>query len=123
MYLYRLKLANLYDKKSQSIPSLFSNLSDMLSQSHPLYKLADEIDWGKFDNTFDSLYCHDNGRSGKSIRLMCGLLIIKNLRNLSDESVVEQWSENVYFLYFYSMREFSPSSPCASTEPVHFLTG
>ena len=107
-------------KKSQSIPSLFSNLSDMLSQSHPLYKLADEIDWSKFDNAFEPLYCHDNGRPGKPIRLMCGLLILKHLRNLSDESVVEQWSENAYFQYFCGMREFSPSSPCASTELVHF---
>lgn len=102
------------------MPSLFSNLSDMLNQSHPLYKLADEIDWNKFDDAFEPLYCHDNGRPGKPIRLMCGLLILKHLRNLSDESVVEQWSENAYFQYFCGMREFSPSMPCASTELVHF---
>lgn len=107
-------------KKTKSIPSLFSNLSDMLNQSHALYKLADEIDWGKFDNALEPLYCHDNGRPCKPIRLMCGLLILKHLRNLSDESVVEQWSENAYFQYFCGMREFSPSSPCASTELVHF---
>ncbi len=29
---------------------------------------------------------------------MCGLLILKHVRNLSDESVVEQWSENAYKL-------------------------
>lgn len=29
--------------------SLFSNLSDMLNQSHPLYLLADKIDLGKFE--------------------------------------------------------------------------
>lgn len=102
------------------MPSLFSNLSDMLNQSHPLYKLADEIDWKKFDSAFEPLYCHDNGRPGKPIRLMCGLLILKHLRNLSDESVVEQWSENAYSQYFCGMREFSPSMPCASTELVHF---
>ena len=107
-------------KKSHNTPSLFSNLSDMLNQSHPLYKLADKIDWKKFDDTFLPLYCQDNGRPGKPIRLMCGLLILKHHRNLSDESVVEQWSENAYYQYFCGMQEFTPSAPCASSELVHF---
>jgi len=76
-------------KKSHNTPSLFSSLSDMLNQSHPPYKLANKIDWAKFDKAFLLLYCPNNGRLGKPIRLMCGLLILKHLRNLSDESVVE----------------------------------
>ena len=107
-------------KKSHNTPSLFSNLSDILNQSHPLYKLADKIDWKKFDDAFLPLYCQNNGRPGKPIRLMCGLLILKHLRNLSDESVVEQWSENAYYQYFCGMQEFTPSAPCASSELVHF---
>ena len=51
---------------------------------------------------------------------MCGLLILKHLRNISDESVVEQWSENAYFQYFCGMHEFTPSYPCNASEPVHF---
>ncbi len=51
---------------------------------------------------------------------MCGLLILKHLRNISDESVVEQWSENAYFQYFCGMHEFVPSFPCAASEFVHF---
>ena len=107
-------------KNTNNSPSLFSNLSDMLNQSHPLYRLADKIDWGKFETAFQPLYCQDNGRPGKPIRLMCGLLILKHLRNLSDESLVEQWSENAYYQYFCGMQEFTPSAPCASSELVHF---
>ena len=81
-------------KNTNNNPSLFSSLSDMLNQSHPLYQLADKIDWGKFETAFQPLYCQSNGRPGKPIRLMCGMLILKHLRNLSDESLVEQWSEN-----------------------------
>ena len=33
----------------------------------------------------------------KSIRLMVSLLILKHLRNVSDESVLEQFLENAYF--------------------------
>ena len=107
-------------KKPYNTPSLFSSLSDMLNQSHPLYKLADKIDWAKFDTAFKPLYCQNNGRPAKPIRLMCGLLILKHLRNLSDESVVEQWSENAYYQYFCGMQEFIPDAPCASSELVHF---
>lgn len=107
-------------KKPYNTPSLFSSLSDMLNQSHPLYKLAEKIDWAKFDTAFKPLYCPNNGRPAKPIRLMCGLLILKHLRNLSDESVVKQWSENAYYQYFCGMQEFTPCTPCASSELVHF---
>ena len=106
--------------KPHHSPSFFSSLANMLKQSHPLYKLADKIDWAKFDTAFSPLYCQNNGRPAKPIRLMCGLLILKHLRNLSDESVVEQWSENAYYQHFCGMQEFSPSAPCASSELVHF---
>lgn len=107
-------------KRTDNTPSLFSSLCDMLNQSHPLYQLADKIDWDKFDKAFSPLYCQDNGRPCKPVRLMCGLLILKHLRNLSDESVVEQWSENAYYQYFCGMQEFVPAAPCASSELVHF---
>ena len=97
-------------KNTNNNPSLFSSLSDMLNQSHPLYQLADKIDWGKFETAFQPLYCQSNGRPGKPIRLMCGMLILKHLRNLSDESLVEQWSENAYYQYFCGMQEFTPSA-------------
>lgn len=48
------------------------------------------------------------------------MLILKHLRNLSDESLVEQWSENAYYQYFCGMQEFTPYAPCASSELVHF---
>lgn len=106
--------------KPHHSPSFFSSLADMLNQSHPLYKLADKIDWAKFDTAFAPLYCQNNGRPAEPIRLMCGLLILKHLRNLSDESLVEQWSENAYYQYFCGIPEFVPGAPCASSELVHF---
>ena len=107
-------------KQTNTTPSLFSSLSDMLNQSHPLYQLADKIDWGKSETAFQPLYCQVNGRPGKPIRLMCGLLTLKHLRNLSDEFLVEQWNENAYYQYFSGMQEFTPSGLCASSELVHF---
>ena len=106
--------------RTESHPTLFSALSDLLDQRHPLYKLSHKINWSVFEEAFTPLYCLDNGRPGKPIRLMCGLLILKHVRNISDEGVVEQWSENAYFQYFCGMQEFTPSYPCNSSELVHF---
>lgn len=107
-------------KTTPSTCSLFSLLEDLLDQQHPLYKLSHKLNWLVFEQAFTPLYCLDNGRPAKPIRLMCGLLILKHLRNISDESVVEQWSENAYFQYFCGMREFVPSFPCNASELVHF---
>ena len=43
-------------KNTNNTPSLFSSLSDMLNQSHPLYRLADKIDWGKFERALKELF-------------------------------------------------------------------
>jgi hypothetical protein len=51
---------------------------------------------------------------------MVGLLILKHLRNVSDEGIVEQWRENVYYQYFCGMEEFHSYPPCASSDLVHF---
>ena len=51
---------------------------------------------------------------------MCGLLILKHLRNVSDEMVVSQWSENAYYQYFCGGLEFMPKQPCDASELVHF---
>ncbi len=104
--------------KNQS--SFFFSLEDTLNQSHPIYILSNRIDWGFFEKEFSPLYCADNGRPAKPIRLMAGLLILKHIRNISDESVVEQWSENLYYQYFCGEQEFISREPCESSELVHF---
>jgi IS5 family transposase len=60
------------------------------------------------------------GAPSKPIRLMVSLLILKYVRNLSDESVVEQWSENIYYQYFSGEQYFKSTIPCVPTELVAF---
>jgi len=60
------------------------------------------------------------GQPGKPIRLMVGLLMLKHIRNLSDEMIVEQWSENTYFQYFTGENSFVCGLPCEASELVHF---
>jgi len=107
-------------RQTSNQASMFLKLEDMLNQRHPLYILSNKVDWVLFDESFKTLYCSDNGRPAKPVRLMVGLLILKHLRNISDESVVEQWSENVYYQYFCGENEFLPVEPCEASELVHF---
>ncbi|MEN9919585.1 MAG: hypothetical protein RL662_2021, partial [Bacteroidota bacterium] len=86
--------------KTDSQKSLFFSLEDSLNQKHPLYILANKVDWTIFERAFSPLYCPNTGCPAKPIRLMVGLLILKHVRNLSDESIVEQWAENTYYQYF-----------------------
>ena len=74
--------------------SLFWDLETMLDSKHALFKLANMVDWSLFEKSFAPLFCADNGRPPKPIRLMTGLLMLKHLRNVSDDQVVVQFSEN-----------------------------
>lgn len=107
-------------EEKQQQRSIFYDLSTMLDSKHPLYILANKIDWEQFEKAFSPLYSNYGGRPAKQIRLMVGLLILKHLRNLSDESVVEQWSENAYYQYFCGENTFVPGVPCKASELVHF---
>jgi len=51
---------------------------------------------------------------------MVGLLILKQLENLSDEQVVLSWKRNPYYQAFCGLTEFSAKLPCDSSELVHF---
>ena len=67
---------------------------------NPLYQLANKINWSFFDDAFKKHYSEKIGKPANPIRLMVSLLILKYVRNLSDENLVEQWAENIYFQYF-----------------------
>ncbi len=71
----------------------YSTFEEQLNHHHPLYKLAQTINWSVFDKAFSRHYSATHGKPAKPIRLMVSLLILKQLRNLSDESVVDQWAE------------------------------
>lgn len=108
-------------KKTQTgQQSFYYSLGYTLSQRHPLYILSEKIQWSRFEEAFAPLYSQDSGRPAKPIRLMVGLLLLKHIRNVSDESIVEQWSENVYYQYFCGEEHFCPHAPCEASELVHF---
>ena len=90
------KLVNLETKHTPQ-SGLFHSLGDQLNQKHPLYLLAKTINWPAFEDAFKKHYSEKMGKPAKPIRVMVSLLILKYVPNISDENLVEQWSENIYF--------------------------
>src|SRR3954447_25212467 len=110
----------LSNKKPTAQMGLFHGLADQLNQKHPLFLLAHKIEWSLFEDNFKKHYSEKMGKPAKPIRLMVALLILKHVRNLSDENLVEHWSENLDFQYFSGEQHFQPNIPCVPTELVAF---
>jgi len=97
----------------------FFDIANQLNSNHPLIALGQAIDWSLLEQEFEPLYS-SLGRHAKPIRLMSGLLILKQLYNLSDERLVEQWQMNPYYQVFCGETSFQTDVPCHSTELVKF---
>lgn len=107
-------------KTNQNQLTFCSTFEEVLDKKHPLYVLANKINWKFFEDEFSKHYHKTMGRPAKPIRMMVGLLILKHLRSLSDESVVEQCGENSYYQYFCGEEKFVSRPPCEASEFVHF---
>lgn len=105
--------------------SLFtSDLIDCLNPDNRLYQLAQRLPWSEIEKDFEGYY-PKMGQPAKPVRLMVGLLILKQLENLSDEVVVERWCENPYrratpYQFFCGMATFQWDLPCHPTDLVYF---
>lgn len=94
-------------------------LKDIVNPKHELVILTHQIDWKTFEEEFSHLYSH-TGQPSVPIRMMVGLLLLKRIYNLGDETVMEQWLQNPYFQYFCGESEFQWKYPCDPSDLVHF---
>lgn len=94
-------------------------LKEIVNPKHELVILANKMDWKFYDGSFGSHYSH-TGRPSVPVRTMVGLLLLKRIYNLGDETVMEQWLQNPYFQYFCGESEFQWEYPCDPSDMVHF---
>ncbi len=91
-------------------PTLFGKLFHLgakLSESNRWLKLAEVLPWEKLDADYGRYFSAGYGRPAKDSRLVAGLLIVKQLRNLSDEDAVTEFMENPYIQAFCGQEYFS----------------
>lgn len=105
--------------KSSQLDLFQAQFEQLLNHEHPLYLLANRIDWQRFDSVLADCYCADFGAPAKSIRLLVGLHYLKHAFNESDESLLERWVENPYWQYFCgfdTMQHEVPLHPTSLTK-------
>ena len=67
---------------------------------HPLVIFANSINWEVIEKNISPLFCSNNGRPALAVRMVTGLLYLKNAYNLGDKALLETWLENPYWQYF-----------------------
>ena len=96
------------------------DLMDQLNPSHDLVILSRKIPWDYLEEELSGLYHKRMVRSAKPIRLIVGLLILKQMENLSDERIVDAWVMNPYMQYFCCETQFQWHYPCDPTDLTYF---
>jgi len=95
-------------------PSLLSLSSTLVFEFLHPHLQHHKINWSFFDDAFKKHYSEKMGKPAKPIRLMVSLQILKYVRYLSDENLVEPWAENIYFQYFSGEQHFQANLPCVA---------
>ena len=123
-----------------------ARLDSMIDMRHPLAVLATRMPWAEIEASLAPALAHKDrtgavldgadlfgataelvgagvsarGRRRLPIRLMVALLYLKHAFNLSDEELVERWSENVQWQFFSGMAYYEPRLPCDHTQIGRF---
>jgi IS5 family transposase len=98
---------------------LMPTLREQLDPRQPLYQLAQRLPWSTFEEAFAELYSEE-GRPAKPVRLMVSLLLLKQMFDLGDETVVAQWVQNPYWQFFSGCEDFQWALPCDPSDLVYF---
>ncbi|MCX5793186.1 MAG: transposase [Elusimicrobia bacterium] len=91
-------------------PSLFGKLFHLggkLAPANRWLKLAEALPWGELDEAYGRYFSAGYGRPAKDSRLVCGLLAVKQLKNLSDEDAVAEFMESPYIQAFCGQEYFA----------------
>lgn len=91
-------------------PSLFGkifHLGAKLAAGNRWLKLAEALPWEKLDAEYGKYFAAGYGRPAKDSRLVCGLLVVKQLKNLSDEDAVTEFMESPYLQAFCGQEYFA----------------
>jgi transposase, IS5 family len=93
-------------------PELFrSRLANIIDPRHPLVRLAQLIDWGRFDAAFGALDTDRIGRPGLPTRLMVGRHLLKHMDGLADAAVCARYLDSPYAQFFCGETYFQHRLP------------
>jgi IS5 family transposase len=94
-------------------------LVSFINQEHELCLLAKKIDWVSLEKEFAPLYAKV-GRPSIPIRTIVGLLLLKQIYDLGDETVMDRYIDSPYFQHFCGEVYFQYEYPFDPSDFVHF---
>ena len=83
--------------------SFHSVLYAKIPENHMLKRIVSIIDFSFINELLKEYYCETFGRPAKEPELMCKLLFLQEMYNLSDERLIEEASYNLAYLYFLGL--------------------
>ncbi|OGS08071.1 MAG: hypothetical protein A2270_03245 [Elusimicrobia bacterium RIFOXYA12_FULL_51_18] len=95
-------------------PKLF-NLGVRLDYGNRWLKLAEVMPWDKLDEIYSRYFSLGQGRPAKDSRLICGLLVVKLVKNMSDDDAVQEFMENPYIQAFCGSEYFAVEDVISSS--------
>lgn len=83
--------------------SLHSLLYNKISENHILKSIKNVVDFSFINTLMKDAYCVHFGRPAKEPALMCKLLFLQSIYNLSDEELINRGNTDLAFLYFLDL--------------------
>ena len=102
----------MYKIKDRATGLLFKELlpfGGKLDENNRWLKISRLIPWEELEELYAS-YFSNRGRPGIDGRLVIGLFLLKHMTGLSDEELVLELKENVYWQSFCGLKEFQSAS-------------
>lgn len=87
-------------RQMQKQMSLHSLLYNKIPENHILKIVISVVNFSFINKLLQNSYCKNFGRPAKEPEMMCKLLFLQHLYNLSDERVIEEANLNLAFMYF-----------------------
>src|SRR5690554_1924842 len=83
--------------------SFHSVLYNKIPENHILKKISTVVDFSFINTLLENSYCREFGRPAKEPEMMCKLLFLQHLYDLSDEAVRVEASLNLAYMYFLGL--------------------
>ena len=113
----------MYKKQSSKNISLYDfneSFGVELDKTKQIIKIADYIDWDKYEEKYADLFPSKRGRPAHSFRKAVCTLILQAYTNYSDRKLEEEISENPYYQYFIGCEEYTTKSPVCNSSISDF---
>lgn len=110
-------------RKDPKQMSFHSELYNKIPENHMLKKVSRVVNFSFINELLEETYCKNFGRPAKEPEMMCKLLFLQYIYNVSDEKMESEGNLNLIYLYFVGLNpeEFLPDKSLLSKFRVHRL--